>query len=382
MVGKRFTIAGLMGTVVLAAAGLAAFRSGSLFALRLFYTLTIVILLLATLAARLCREEMRAFWFGFATFGWVYVILALGLKPGMSPESLAVQPSLFTNEFLLSAEYVKKGHAFLREHVPSEELTGPVYSIAIGHLVVALGFAAVGGLTTFLFDGGQSRREGARAEVVPPDSPGGKRRRGRLLALGGVVTLVSLLGFRLFWGSTYGPYFPDLVFTEWSEKNEILSQWYGRHLEAMREPSLWKVAESGDDDLIYRMSRLPLYGHPFSIRVVKSGETITLTLVELDGNVGYEPGAISIHRTLRLAPHHWDGLIRRLEQVGYWETPTCVGNAVSDKRPELVIEGVSPGRYHVVIRHDAEENALSDVYRYLVELSGIEVDGLEPSGFH
>ncbi|SIO25942.1 hypothetical protein SAMN05444166_3299 [Singulisphaera sp. GP187] len=64
-----------MRTVVFAAVSLAAFRSGSLFTLRSFYTLTILILLLTTLGARLCREERRAFWFGFATFGWVFSIL-------------------------------------------------------------------------------------------------------------------------------------------------------------------------------------------------------------------------------------------------------------------------------------------------------------------
>lgn len=378
---KRSTIAALMGTVVLAAASLAAFRSGSLFALRLFYTLTLGILLLATLGARLCREETRAFWFGFAMFGWVYMIFALGLRPGLSPALMASQPELFINDFLLSTDFIKKGYNLLREYLPSEESIVPVYSIAIGHLVVTLGFAGVGGLTTFLFDGGRAKREGMRAEVVPPDSARQKQRRGRLLAAVGVFTLVSLASFRLFFGSTSGPYFPDLVFTAWPEKHEFLSQWYGRNLEAMREPSLWKLAESGDDDLVFRLSHLPPYGHPFSIRVVKSGETITLKAIELDGNVGYEPGAISINRTLRLAPHHWDGLVRRLEKVGYWGMPTRAGDEGSDKRPELVLEGVSPGRYHVVIRDNPEENALADVLHYLVGLAGIEVESLEASGF-
>jgi hypothetical protein len=129
------------------------------------------------------------------------------------------------------------------------------------------------------------------------------------------------------------------------------------------------------------MSRLRLYGHPFSIRVVKSGETITLNAVELDGTVGYEPGAISINRTLRLAPHHWEGLIRRLEKVDYWRMPSRLDVERSEDRPELVLEGVSPGRYHVVLRSDPDENSLADVYHYLAGLAGIEEESPEPGGF-
>ncbi|SIO25911.1 hypothetical protein SAMN05444166_3297 [Singulisphaera sp. GP187] len=141
---------------------------------------------------------------------------------------------------------------------------------------------------------------------------------------------------------------------------------------------LWKLAESGDDDLIHRMSRMSFYSRPFSIRVVKSGESITLKAVELAGNVGDELGAISINRTRKLAPHHWDELIQRLEKAGYWELPTRAGDEGSDERPGLVFEGVSPGRYHVVIRYESDKNMFVGVCHYLVGLAGIEVAGLEP----
>src|SRR5215469_5613287 len=101
----RVTIAGMMGAVLVTACWLAALRSDKLDALRWFYALTIAILLLAVLAARLARAERRPFWFGFAVFGWAYLLLGLGLRPQL-PSAWGPPSDPVVNVFLPSTEYL------------------------------------------------------------------------------------------------------------------------------------------------------------------------------------------------------------------------------------------------------------------------------------
>jgi hypothetical protein len=77
----RFNIASLLFVVLVLGVGFAALReSNDLWESGLF-TLTIGVLLIAILLAVHRREAKRAFWFGFALFGWGY--LALSLVPSI-----------------------------------------------------------------------------------------------------------------------------------------------------------------------------------------------------------------------------------------------------------------------------------------------------------
>jgi hypothetical protein len=73
----RFSIAGLMGIVVVAAIGLAALRGASETWAGVMLLFTLGVLLLAVVGV-VCRDESeRAWWLGFALFGWGYMALAL-----------------------------------------------------------------------------------------------------------------------------------------------------------------------------------------------------------------------------------------------------------------------------------------------------------------
>jgi hypothetical protein len=69
----RFTIAGLMGAVLIAAVGLAALRNASPIWAGAMVLLTYVVLGLAILCVLLRGRTERAWWLGFCVFGWGYL---------------------------------------------------------------------------------------------------------------------------------------------------------------------------------------------------------------------------------------------------------------------------------------------------------------------
>jgi hypothetical protein len=79
----RFTIAGLLGVITVLGIGLAALREASEFWDSGLFTLTLGVLLVSVLLAIHRREDRRAFWGGFALFGWGY--MALSLVPSIEP---------------------------------------------------------------------------------------------------------------------------------------------------------------------------------------------------------------------------------------------------------------------------------------------------------
>ncbi|MDB5350671.1 MAG: hypothetical protein JWN86_1918 [Planctomycetota bacterium] len=73
----RFTIASILVVVVLVAVGLAALRAATdAWDVGLF-GITVLILLTAVLGAVHRPDRPRAFWLGFALFGWVYLVASL-----------------------------------------------------------------------------------------------------------------------------------------------------------------------------------------------------------------------------------------------------------------------------------------------------------------
>jgi hypothetical protein len=74
----RFSIAGLMGLVVVVAVGAAALRFASELWASVLLMLTLGVLGAAVLACHERTEKNRAWWRGFALFGWGYVLLAMG----------------------------------------------------------------------------------------------------------------------------------------------------------------------------------------------------------------------------------------------------------------------------------------------------------------
>lgn len=378
----RVTIAGLMGAVLVTACGLAALRSGQLGALRWFYTLTIVILLMAVLAARLACAERRPFWFGFAVFGWAYLVLGLGLRlqapafqSGPWQAETVINPLLPSTDYLLRAQFL--GNTQLRT---LDDYTRRTASVAVGHMLVTLAVALLGGLATFVFEGGWVTRTavGAGTVVAAPVIEGRRmsRRARWVWGAAGLAALVVLGGVLVF-RTDPGPYFPDLVFDKQKGNDEFRATHYGRQFAAMGEPSLWRRAETGSNDVAFRLLWLPPDDRPVAIRIEGAGESVRLRAVILDGKGGFDTGVIALDRNLTLGPEQWDKLLKKLARADYWALPTQAGRDGFGSGEILLFEGVSPGRYHVVEADPAGGSPMLDAARYLAELAGLDEEHLD-----
>ena len=72
---RRISLASLLGIVAVAGLGLAGLKSATVLWTTAATTVTLGLLLAAVLGAALLRGAERAFWLGFALFGWVYLLL-------------------------------------------------------------------------------------------------------------------------------------------------------------------------------------------------------------------------------------------------------------------------------------------------------------------
>ena len=73
----QFSLLSLFGLVALTALACTALMNASPLWASTWFTLTILLLLPATLAA-IFRPRNRAFWLGFVLFGWAYLFFAFG----------------------------------------------------------------------------------------------------------------------------------------------------------------------------------------------------------------------------------------------------------------------------------------------------------------
>jgi hypothetical protein len=116
----RFSIAGLMGAVLTAALGLTALRSASETWAGVALLATCGVLGLAVVGVVSRAADERAWWLGFALFGWGYLVLALWSPPSATNRVkdgfLQIScDSEWESELLPSAEnpFVIVGHCLL-----------------------------------------------------------------------------------------------------------------------------------------------------------------------------------------------------------------------------------------------------------------------------
>src|SRR5690242_7812633 len=79
---RSVTIAGLLGLVLVVGMGLAALKSSTVLWTTASTTLVLALLLTAVAGGIFLRGTDRAYWIGFALFGWAYLLLANGTGLG------------------------------------------------------------------------------------------------------------------------------------------------------------------------------------------------------------------------------------------------------------------------------------------------------------
>ena len=348
----RLSILSLALVVVTFALAFTALRTASALWTSTLYTFTMGMLLMAVIAARFRRGNEKAFWFGFAVFGWAVFIVGLGPWPNPYRSArggigIALNPHLLTSELILFLV------PYLRTETNDLEAIEQITSntIAIAHLLVTLATAIGGGVIALLI----------------------KKRRGPLVSLKSLTTLAVASVATVFFSSSFfarspTPFFPP---SESSDDDQKIS-WFPKYLKAMGEPSLWTLSQQNPAATVYRLLWLPTFHHPVCVRIDRTRPQVTLHVTVLDGKGGYEPGRIAIERTMALRRDEVEDLDRFLVQTAFWNMPTDeqIGAMIADG-DYLIVEGVKGGEYHLVSRADPTK-AYRDLCQRVLDLSGLK----------
>lgn len=367
----RVPLVGLIAAVAAFALEFAALRSGSRLALSAVYTATVLVLLTAVLMARYRRGEAGAFWFGFAVFGWGYLLLSLA--PWANVDSRGWADAGPVKVELLTSRLIDWTVRLVKRRVAPEGLPGVLKfeecTERIANLTVTLGVALLGGTAAVVIRGRSSR---TRAAGGPAPS-----RRAKWLGLAASL-LVTTLALGLAAYLLTRPrvvYFPELVFDADSRVNDKTARVIANALGEMDEPSLWEVA-GGRDEQAYRLVCLSWGGNDlYSIRVSRTAGGVTLRFVTLAGGTPEEPGPLADDKTYRLSEAQWTELDRLVKRAGLWDAPSpptrAVENPAEARTALWAFEGAEPARYQVVeLDGPPADGPYRGLVQFLSKLSG------------
>lgn len=167
-------------------------------------------------------------------------------------------------------------------------------------------------------------------------------------------------------------FFPRGVFAqeEWSDQFKM--DWYGKHLRAMNEEPLHfpdsAVRES------YRFLWLRSFHHPVAVRIWNTGTEVYISVKEMSGAGGYEPGKVILTEQRKISQGEWDAFMRLLENSCYWDLPTQNPDDAGFDGAQWVLEGVRESRYHIVDRWTPQRGTFHAACVYLLKLSGLKID--------
>jgi hypothetical protein len=136
-------------------------------------------------------------------------------------------------------------------------------------------------------------------------------------------------------------FFPPNTFA--SPVDRFVSDWYGKHLRAMHEPSLWAASARGET--VWRFLLLRTWGKPIAVRVASDGH---LFATRLSGSGGYEPGTIEVHRDRLLSKAELARVEAALATASFDTIATEA--EMGNDGAQWVIERAKAGAYRLVER--------------------------------
>jgi hypothetical protein len=148
--------------------------------------------------------------------------------------------------------------------------------------------------------------------------------------------------------------------------------WYSKQLTAMEEVSMYAPDNMALES--YRFLWLRSFHHPVAVRMWKSETDQFITLKELSGAGGYEPGRIITNRTRKLTRDEWDAFMRRLDEACYWNLPAVDPGDAGLDGAQWILEGVKDGRYHIVDRWTPTSGNFHEACLYALKLSQYPID--------
>ena len=166
-------------------------------------------------------------------------------------------------------------------------------------------------------------------------------------------------------------FFPKGSLSDNADASEFMELWYGKHLRAMNE-GLLTDADAGQH--VYRLTWLRTFHHPmvFRLAIAQDG-TVELHVKVTSGAGGYDPGVLTVNKTIHLTKVQADIMLAGLEQIEFW-TMTSYLERTGVDGAEWIVEGVKNARYHVVDRWSPEGSAFQFWALSLMWLSGMDLE--------
>jgi hypothetical protein len=154
--------------------------------------------------------------------------------------------------------------------------------------------------------------------------------------------------------ATTTSYFPIRMNSASEGITAFEAKWYGKSLARMKEPPLPEAAKDGNL-VIFRLTILPTWGNPITVRVQEQTPTYELFARRLDGMGGYDPGKLVEAKEVMLSPDDSERFNTLIERLNFYQMPSeevdrANGKTIGLDGDEWILEGVSRGRYHVIER--------------------------------
>jgi hypothetical protein len=124
------------------------------------------------------------------------------------------------------------------------------------------------------------------------------------------------------------------------------SEWYGKHLVAMDEPSLFELAASGGSAL--RFLWLRTFHHPIAVRLHRSEGIVKLVALRLTGQGGYEPGTIDVRIERDVDEADWIRVEAALDAARFDDPAPEVGLGADGA--QWIVERARGGEYRMLDR--------------------------------
>lgn len=176
---------------------------------------------------------------------------------------------------------------------------------------------------------------------------------------------------REFTATSSSSYFPRDPQSQREWPGQFRTDWYTKHLTAMKEAPLSFPDEQVRES--YRFLWLRSFHNPVAVRLWKTDTEQFISVRETSGAGGYEPGDLILMTQRKLSQDEWDAFMRVLEYACYWEQPTEEDDAGLDGA-RWILEGFREGRYHSVDRWTPQRGSFYEVCLYMLKLSRLKID--------
>ena len=165
-------------------------------------------------------------------------------------------------------------------------------------------------------------------------------------------------------------YFPDKIFSDKSNVNALINQWFGEQLLALEELPLYP-AETGIE--VYRFTWLRSFHKAMSFRLtITPAGTGQLSVTRTNGAGGYDPGSIDLKKNVEIQNSDVEALRNGLKDMGFWLMPAKEETRGMDGA-EWLLESVSGGLYHLVVRWSPQDGKFRDWAMSLMILGNVEL---------